>query len=436
MIQKKKLVESLGSNLMKMGGSIAFLSFITFQFSIETTGIYFLVISVMTILGDLKEGFLLNGFIKYLVEEKDTQKVISTALFISLLWDFCNVVIYLILSLWFPELQAFTAAFIILLLFSSLARWVNYIHRSQLDTSTQLKSNVITTVGLLAGICGIYLGSLSVAWCLIFSGIANFLPCVWLRHNRTTLLNAFRHLALNRQVFKKLFYFGKYGVLLSLVGSLSTQSGIFLSAELLDLAATALIGLGARYALLLTIPGNSISSLIYPEVLKCGTDSGRLKQVTTLGAGKMYALLVPIGIAVLAGSPFAIWLLHGFDYLFVSVIIMVKTLGFLINLPMSTCYTSVMNTMNRPGQVTKLVVVNGVINILLMAPLMYLMGLWGVLAATVIVESIGFMIMRQGLKNSINFETKELSVKTIHFWTFWWEKYRPVLSIYTKKATS
>lgn len=423
MIQRKKLIESFGGNVLKMISSICYLSFITHEFSIEVTGVYFLVISVVTILGDLKEGFILNGFIKYIVEEKDNSKVISTSLGISFVWDVINISIYMLVALWFLELQDYTGSIIIYILLSSLSRWINYIHRGNLNTMVLFRSNAIAFSGILIGIAAIHFYSLGISFCFIVSGLAHFLPCLLIKQNRNTLYKAIRHFKIDFIILKKLLYFGKYGFLLSLAGSISHQSGVFFSAELLDLSATALIGLGGRYAMLLTIPGNSISSLIYPEILKCKKDVVKLNDRVSTGAGKMYALLTPLSIVVLVSSPFAIWLFHGVDYLFVAVIIAVRTFGFAVNLPLSTCYTSVKNTLDKPYEVTRLVVINSIINLISIGPLMYLIGLWGVLLSSLIIEVVGFIIMRAGLRSEIGLSLHQIPRIVGYYWKYWLERY-------------
>lgn len=423
MIAKEKLVQILGSNVVRVIYGMALMVFITNHYTMEIAGSYFLVLAIMTFLNDLKEGFFLSGFIKYLVEEKGNLKIATTGLITSLTWDVGSFLLFIGVSLWSPELSVFIVAYLVNLLLSSFFKWVTYIHRARVDTSVQLKSNLISLATVIVGASWIYFYSLPIQYCLVILGLSNFLPCILLKTNLSIINQTVKTLTFDKATFKKLGYFGKFGVLLSVVGSLSHQSGIFLSAEFLDLGQTALLGLGARYAILLTLPGNSISSLIYPEILKCKGNIGLIKEVGIAGVGKMYSILIPLGLIIILFSPLGIYLLHGKSYLFVSVIIAFKTVVLLINLPLSSAYTSVMNALNKPYFVSQLVIINSLVNLVLIAPLMYYFGIWGALIAPFSIEIIGFIMMRSRLRKEVDFPFGEIPYQIKGYWMYWWKKY-------------
>lgn len=434
MVGKKKLIEVFSSNTLRVIYGIGMMAFITKHYSMDEAGSYFLVLAIITLLNDLKEGFFLSGFIKYLVEEKANMKVATTGLIVSFCWDVGSFLVFMIITIWFPAIESFKAAYLIHLILSSFFKWITYLHRAQLETSIQFKSNIIALLAVIIGVVWMYLFDLSVEYCLIILGISNFLPCVLLKKNLMLIKSAFVSLSFERSIYKKLGYFGKYGVLLSIVGGLSHQSGIFLSAEFLDLAQTALLGLGARYAILITLPANSMSSLIYPEMLKCKGDKTKMRSVGVFGTGKMYAILIPIGLVITLCSPIAILLFHGHEYLFVSVIIAFRTIAMLINLPLSSAYTSAMNSLNKPFHVSELVIINSVVNIILIIPMMYFWGIWGAIIAPFSIEILGYMIMTKRLKKEVDFQFQEIPVQIKGFWMYWFEKYNPFKTTYKNQV--
>jgi len=426
MISRKKIIEVFSSNAIRVVYGMVLMVFITNHYSMEATGGYFLVLAIMTLLNDLKEGFFLSGFIKYMVEdEANSMKVASTGLITSLVWDILNILIFFLLIIWFPSLEVFTIAYVINLVLSSFSKWIAYIHRGKMETNLQLKSNIVALVTVALGIFGVHLYNFSIENCLIILGLSNFIPSIIIKKNLQLISEAFRNFHFDAGIFKKLSYFGKFGVLLAIAGGLSHQSGIFLSAEFLDLGATALLGLGSRYAILLVLPGNSLSSLIYPQILKCRNDREKIRSTAIFGIAKMYSILIPIGILIMLGSPLGILILHGEEYLFVSIILAFKTIVLLINLPLSSAYTSTMNTLDKPYMVTMLVVVNSVVNLILIAPMMYLWGIWGALIAPFSIEILGFIIMRNKLYKEINLQLKDIPHQVWMFWKYWMTIYNP-----------
>ena len=188
--------------------------------------------------------------------------------------------------------------------------------------------------------------------------------------------------------------------------------------------------------MLLSIPGNSLSTLLYPEVLKSRLDPHKMKEVLLLGVGKMYGLLIPIAVLTMGLSPVGIWILHGPDYLFVAVIIAIKTVSLVINLPLSTAYTSVMNTLNKPSKVTHLVMLNSVVNLTLIGPMMYWWGIWGALIAPFLIEILGFWIMQKGLRSEIHFRLSAIPKQIGFYWQYWYQQYNIKQLITSKSKTA
>ena len=188
MINRRKVIEAFSGNAVRVAYGMIMMTFITRQFPIEETGAYFLVVAIMTLLSDWKEGFFLSGFIKYIVEEKGNPKIISTGLILSLAWDLCNIGLFLIAVLWLPQLADFVSAYVVMIVLSSLSKWVTYIHRSHTATDILFQSNIVSLGSVLLGIGAIYWGALPIEYCLMVLGISNFLPCILLRSNLSIIL--------------------------------------------------------------------------------------------------------------------------------------------------------------------------------------------------------------------------------------------------------
>ena len=143
---------------------------------------------------------------------------------------------------------------------------------------------------------------------------SNMITLFVFKANREIVLSsAFRKY--DKATLSNLVFFGKYGLLREVSGSIAHQAGVFISAYLLTLEATSILGLATRYTILISIPGASLAGLLYPTILEQADNPLKMTEVAREGMSKMYALLIPIALMIVIASPFVIYLLHGSSYL-------------------------------------------------------------------------------------------------------------------------
>lgn len=416
-MNKQKIIQALSGNVIEVALGFVTIMFITRNYAQEQAGIYFLIMAIVSVLNNLKEGFLQNGFVKYYVESKRDRAVLKSGLWITWIWDVLNVLIFAIITFFNEALAPFLSFYLIQVIGYSHYRWALFVHKSDLNLSTIFRVNIIVLVGVLSGLLMIYLWQLPITYCLLIAGIAYGFGTFSFSQNRCLISKALRG-KVNRKHLWQLCNFGKYGFLKELAGSISHQSGVFLSACFLTMGDTALLGLANRYAVLIAIPGSSLSGLIYPILLKVGIDPGKLRAAASEGIGKMYALLIPLALMVCLASPLLIIGLHGTSYAFAAIILIIRVLLTTFLLPMGTGFSSIMNVMNQPERITKLVFVTSLVNLTSMVLTMPYLGIWGAMLCPVFTEIVGFMIMKRDLQ-AIHFNLSDIVIQVMQFWKYW-----------------
>lgn len=427
-MNKQKIIQALSGNVVEVAVGFTTIMFITRHYAQEQAGIYFLIMAIVAVLNNLKEGFLQNGFVKYYVESGQDRTILQSGLLITWTWDLINILTFYIITLFNEALTPFLLFYLVQTLGYSMYRWTLFVHKSSLNLGVIFRVNILILVGVATGLIVVYLWKLPVTYCLLVAGLIYGFATFSFPQNRTLLVQA---LTANPDFDKlrQLSFFGKYGLLKELAGSISHHSGVFLSAYFLTMGDTALLGLANRYAVLIAIPGSSLSGLIYPILLKVGIDTDKLRLAASEGIGKMYALLIPLALAVCMASPFLIMGLHGSSYGFAAIILIVRVLLTTFLLPMGTGFSSIMNVINRPESITKLVFVTSMINLTIMVLTMPLLGIWGAVMCPVITEAVGFMIMKKGLLR-IELRVSDIMIQVVQFWKYWRKEW--VLDVFSK----
>ncbi len=429
MLHKKKIIGALGGNLIETIVGFLVIMFVTRNYTQAETGVYFIVIAIISILNNLKEGFLQNGFVKFLVENEFESRVLKTGFTISFIGEIVKILIFISISLFYQPIQTYIIFYSFYTLTYSLYRMMLFVHKSKLDMKEIVSGNLIILVATAVGVGVIYRLSLAAEWLFLVMGLTNLLALIFIPSNRKLLMaNAFR--GYDKVVFQKIFSFGKYGFLKEVSGSIAHQAAIFISAYLLTLEATSILGLATRYTILISIPGASLAGMLYPIILKHSGNRAALVEAARDGIGKMYALLIPIAIVIIIGSPFAIYLLHGAEYLTAAGVLVFKILASVFLIPLGSGFSSLMNTINKPREITRLMVISSISNITLSFILMSQFGLWGAAIAPLLTELIGGYIMKVKLKETLDFDVFGIMSSIRGYWVYWiskalsWKKLR------------
>ncbi len=429
MLTKQKILGALGGNFIETLIGFLVIMFVTRNYSQAEAGIYFIVIAIVAITNNLKEGFLQNGFVKYLVESNQDIKVERAGFILSLAGDFFKIAVFQLVSVFYVELRPFVPFFIFYAFGFSIYRWVLFIYKSKLAMKPIVQGNLLLMIVILIGLAPIYHYGLGSEWIFLISGLGYFVALILFRPNRKLVA---RNLTgkLSLSLLKKMSSFGKYGFFKEVSGSIAHQAAIFISAYLLTLEATSILGLASRYMVLISIPGASLAGILYPLILEKSSNLYELKDTAREGIGKMYALLIPMAIALIITAPFIIYFLHGPEYLLAAGILAFKVLATVFLLPLGSGYSSIMNAINKPKEITTLMIISSISNISLSVLLIYYFGLWGAAFAPIAAEFIGFYVMKRRLKKMIDFDVFSIAHTVKNFWIFWikthlsWKKLR------------
>lgn len=421
MLPKKKIIRALGGNVIETAVGFLVVMFVTRNYTQAETGVYFIVIAIVSILNNLKEGFLQNGFVKYLVEQNFDTKVLKTGFAISFLGEGLKIILFIVIAFIYPTIQIFVLYYGFYTVSLSTYKLVASVHKSRLDMKQIVKNNVVIFLLTIGGLLGLYFLQTQIEAVFLAIAFSNTITLFVFRANREIVLSsAFRRY--DKPTLNNLIFFGKYGLLREVSGSIAHQAGVFISAYLLTLEATSILGLATRYTILITIPGASLAGLLYPTILEQVNNPKKMIEVAREGISKMYALLIPIALMIIIASPFVIYVLHGSSYLMAAGILAFKILATVFLIPLGTGFSSLMNTINRPQNVTRLMVVSSLSNIILSLVLMYFFGLWGAAIAPILTEFIGCLIIRYELKEQLGFDVLNIVSSTKSFWVYWTKK--------------
>ncbi len=423
LLSKDKILGSLGGNAVETALGFLIVTFVTRNYEQSEAGIYFVVLAIVSILNNLKEGFLQNGFVKFLVEKNFSKAVVRTGIAISLFGEILKVFFFVLIAAFYVHLQTFILSYCIYTLTFSHYRLLLFIHKSRIDVHEIVKGNLMIFIVSLIGICFIYSFQLSVESIFIAVGLGNLMALLSIRTNRAILIENFFK-PYDRLMLKDMIQFGKYGFFKEVAGSVAHQAGIFVSAYFLSLEATSILGLATRYTILISIPGTSLAGMLYPMILIQSGERSAMKQVANDGIGKMYALLVPFSLLLMLVSPFLINFLHGVEYYMATYFLGLKIVASVFLIPLGSGFSSLMNAINKPGEITRLMLISSFSNVLICIVLIYFLGLWGAAIAPLLTEIIGGLIMSRRLKKLLDFNTADLIGTTKNYWIYWIKKYK------------
>jgi len=424
MLSREKILRAFGGNMIETAVGFIVVMFVTRSYEQADTGIYFIVVAIVSILNNLKEGFLQNGFVKYLVEHNFHPRVLKTGFAISFFGEGLKMLFFIVIAIFYSSLQSFVFYYCIYTLSISTYRLVASIHKSRLDMKQIVAGNLVVLFATLVGLVYLFLFKSPVEEVFLVIAFANLTSLVFIAANRRLIVaNALRKF--HRKTFKDLVRFGKYGLLREIAGSIAHQAGVFISAYLLTLEATSILGLATRYTTLISIPGASLAGMLYPAILEQSGDREKMKAFAKEGMGKMYALLIPIALGIMVCSPLAIYILHGSSYMSAAGILIFKILAAVFLIPLGSGFSSLMNAINQPQKITQLMIISSLSNIILSIVLMYFFGLWGAAIAPLLTEIIVSYIIRTELRKQLDFDAFSIASATKGYWIYWINKTLP-----------
>ncbi|MDX2128635.1 MAG: hypothetical protein SFU91_06325 [Chloroherpetonaceae bacterium] len=212
---------------------------------------------------------------------------------------------------------------------------------------------------------------------------------------------------------RQIISFGKEGALKEISGTLANRIGVFLSASILTLAETALIGLSQRYVQLVQFPNSALQTIVLSELLET-MKSGRSIQlslhlwISRITAVNLIAL--PFFIVSIA---LAVPLIHGSAFSgAIPLVIGGSILAGVIS-PIGNAFGSAMMLLGKPEEAARLVYQSSAFTILFSLIGMLFFGMYGVLLGAFLAEIIGLIHMRKIFIQELSLKLEDAAIESI-----------------------
>jgi|GEM_PF-6130859 len=398
---KKGLLAIANNGIEFLIGSLL-LVLVTLVYSVEEAGAWIVFLTLLFVGTKFREGITQTSLMKYSVGVSEDQKFsvywisIGLTVFIEIL---LGITAFVIAELFINEpLHVLLKNYIWLALPQSLFRLFQFISQSRLDVKSMINSNVV----LLNIIClvmmfvysnGLEFGSLPKA-----ISIAYWVGLAWqlLMHNAFSWKLELR----NIQVPDGYIDFAKNGLLRELFGTISSRAYILFTAGLIGYAESALVGIASRYANLIYLPNSAYQGLLYPKACEM-VNRGSVRTMFHYyrrAISWMQAGFIPYVSLLISVGSIGIVLLHGQEYVAAIPFYMVLVLSGAFISPYGHAFGSVSQAAGRPDLVTKLVLLNSALNLVLSYILIVLFGVWGAILSPIITDVIGLFMIQYILR--------------------------------------
>ncbi|NME68841.1 oligosaccharide flippase family protein [Flammeovirga aprica] len=372
------------------------LFFITREYSAEDVGLWFIFFSIFNFSINIREGVTYVALVKF-SSGKDNQLAYQTYKTVIIAILIIEIVIGALIALVgylniFPNISYFLMVYPIFSITNNCLKWVENIHKSRDTLYRAVIINVISLTLLVLGIYYVHLYTLSIQnLVLVIVGVysLSFLISLSTIPIKSILLSPF-----DKKTFKEIMHYAKQGTLKALFGTASSKMTLFLSAGIISLKITAMLGLAQRYLVIILSISNAIQLSFYPKIVEL-YEKGNMEEfkkyfLQTLG--KVYLIVLPISIGFLILIKPFIVLLHGDQYSdsFHLLVILVITSLFA---PLGAFFASYTNAKGKPQLSTNIVVMNSILLIILSYVMVTYMGEIGTVLPALVTEIIGAVVI-------------------------------------------
>lgn len=379
---------------------------VTKLYSIEEAGVWIVFVTILYVGTKFREGITQTSLMKFSVGVSKNQKMavywLSIAITFSvelLLGLIAIIVSYIIEDQFLPQLLK---GYIWLALPQSLFRLFQFISQSRLDVDNMVASNLILLNMVFMVLLFVYSTSMEFVQLPIALSVAYWVALCWqlLMHN---VLNWEFNMS-KFSIPEGYLEFALNGVLRELFGTISSRAYIFLTVGLVGYTESALVGIASRYVNLIYLPNSAYQGLLYPKACSM-VNNGALRTMIAYyrrSVSWMQAGFLPYVVALLTFGSLGIVLLHGEEYVAAIPFYTVLILSGAFIAPFGNAFGSVCQALNRPDLVTKLVVFNSSVNLILSYLLISIFGVWGAVLAPIITDIIGLWLISIILKRVFN----------------------------------
>lgn len=390
---------------------------VTKLYSVEESGAWIVFITLLFVGTKLREGVTQTSLMKFSVGVTDQQRF-------SVYWlsIFLSIGIELILG----GLSYFAGSFLMegalalllknyiwIALPQSLFRLFQFISQSRLDVRRMFNSNLFLLLVLIAILTYILKNEIPFHVLPLYIGIAFLFSSIWqffvhkihnwrLSFKEWSVPEGYRSFALN-------------GLLREMFGTISSRAYILLTAGYVGLTESALVGIASRYANLIYLPNSAYQGLLYPKACEL-VNKGHVQAMFGFyrrSVAWMQAAFIPYVVLLLSIGSAGIILLHGNEYISAIPFFSALVLAGAFIAPFGHAFGSVCQAAGRPGLVTKIVLLNSSLNLILSFFLIKNIGVWGGIMAPLITDILGLILISIMLKKVFNNTILESFIRII-----------------------
>lgn len=396
-MSKKGFLAIVNNGIEFLIGSIL-LVLITKFFSMEESGAWIVFLTLSFVATKFREGITQSSLIKFSVGVTKEQKYgvyfwsIALTVGIELLM---GLTAYVVAVLFFKDpLGELLANYIWLAVPQSLYRLFQFISQSRLDVKNMIHSNIVLLNIMVMVMLYIILENASFGNLPVLLSVAYWVTLAWqlFMHNVACWAWSKDYLKLPEGYLN----YAANGILRELFGTISSRAYILLTAGLVSYEASALVGIASRYANLIYLPNSAYQGLLYPKACKM-VNEGSLKKMFGFyrrALSWMQAGFIPYVVLILTAGSTGILLLHGLNYMYSIPFFAVLILAGAFISPYGHAFGSVCQAAGRPDLVTKLVLLNSGLNLILSFLLIKLFGVWGAVLSPIMTDLLGLLFIR------------------------------------------
>ncbi|ANQ52061.1 hypothetical protein MY04_4726 [Flammeovirga sp. MY04] len=396
LFKEKPFISSLSLTFSELLYNYSLLLFVTQVYSAEDVGRWFIFFAVFNLSINIREGVLYVALVKFSSgkEDETAHSTYKTVLYALLLIEsLIGAVIFAIGYYdFFPEVSALLLFYPLYSISNNCLKWIENIHKSRGELYKAVMINFTTLLMLFTAFFYfsnypvelsnliIYLSGLYfVSFLIGLSSIPTF----------KIVISKF-----NKKTFKHIMHYAKQGTLKAIFGTLASRMTLFISAGILSLEVTALLGVAQRYLVLILSLSNAIQLIFYPKIVLL-FEQGNLRHFKlefTKTIKRVYTLIVPISIAFLIVIKPLLGILHGEGYgeSFHLLVILIMSAQFS---PLGAFFGSYTNAIGKPQYSTNVVVINSCILIFSSYFFVKFFGELGTVLPLLVTEIIGFFII-------------------------------------------
>ncbi|OHX64222.1 hypothetical protein NH26_21705 [Flammeovirga pacifica] len=366
------------------------------MYSAEDVGRWFIFFAVFNLSINVREGVLYVALVKFSSgkNDKTAHSTYKTVLFALLLIE--SIIGVVVLGIGyadiFPEVSALLIFYPIYSISNNCLKWIENIHKSKGELYKAVIINLTTLCLLFSAFIYIKYNPIGLPDLIIVLSLLyvfGFLIGLFSISTSKIFKSSF-----DKKTFKNIMHYAKQGTLKAIFGTLASRMTLFISAGILSLEVTALLGVAQRYLVLILSLSNAIQLIFYPKIVLLFEEGNfkhfKLEFIKTIK--RVYTLIVPISIGFLIIIKPLLNILHGEGYgdSFHLLVILIISAQFS---PLGAFFGSYTNAIGKPQYSTNVVIINSCILILSSYFFVRYFGEIGTVLPLLVTEIIGFFFI-------------------------------------------